>query len=227
MRKEANDVQVKGPAVQELEQKGSCLKRSCGKGCFFIILLIISFLGLIKFVSSPHLKEVKDVPKSLPEGVPVYEENSISRIAAASQQNKTFLAKVSDIVPKFFLVSAHVILQEDSPVELKNYLNTKEKAEKKNAFSKFLYLMNQPTKKRQKKIVIEWRNISAEPDFVKDFYATELSKNGFQVNTTSDTDEIKQLGFSKGGIVGSLYLENDPETPGTEIGSLDIVIPNK
>ncbi|MFB6181507.1 MAG: hypothetical protein ABEJ24_01285 [Candidatus Magasanikbacteria bacterium] len=227
MRKEDNDVQVKGPAVQELEEKGSCLKRSCGKGCFFIILLIISFLGLIKFASSPHLKEVKKVPKSLPEGVPVYEQDSISRIAVASQNNKTFLAKVSDIVPKFFLVSAHVILQEDSPVELKNYLNAKDSTEKKNIFSEFLYLMNQPTKKRQNKIVIEWRNISAEPDFVKDFYTTELKKNGFTVNSTADKKDIKQIGFSKGGIVGSLYLENNPEQPGTEIGSLDIVIPNK
>lgn len=226
MRKESNDVQVKGPAVQELENKKSCLKRSCGKGCFFIILLIIGFLGIIKFASTPHLKEVKEVPKITPKEIPIYEKDSISRIAVASNNNRSFLAKISKIVPKFFLVSSHVIMGNNSPVELKKYLNTKKKIEQKNPFSEFIYLMGQPTKKQQEKIIIEWRNISADPDFVHEYYATKLSNNGFTVNTTADKKDIKQLSFTKGNIVGSLYLEDNPKKPGTKFGSMDIVIPN-
>ncbi len=222
MRREDNDVQVKGPAVQELENKKSCFKRGCSKGCLFIILLVIGVLAISKFVTSPQLKEVKDVPSYFPKGVPVYEQDSIKKIAVSDQNKSTLFAKLSDVVPKFFLVTYSLSSEK---IDVERYFKIETELQNKNTINKFFYLMNKPAKKKERKVIIEWKNLSAEPDFVYDFYSTELNKNNFQVNTSVNKKTKKQISFTKGQVVGSLFIKDDPEIPGTTSLSLDIVIP--
>jgi len=222
MRREDNEVQVKDPAVKELENKRSCVKRGCSKGCLFVILLVVGVLAISKFVTSPQLKEVKGVPSYFPQGVPVYEKDSIKKIAVSDQNKNTLFAKLSDVIPKFFLVTYSLSFEK---IDVEKYFKIEKKVQNKDTIDKFFYLMNKPAKKKERKVVIEWKNLSAEPDFIYDFYSTELSKNDFEVNTSVNKKTKKQIGFSRGQIVGSLFIKDEPEIPGTTSLSLDIVIP--
>ncbi|PSO45897.1 MAG: hypothetical protein BRC22_00380 [Parcubacteria group bacterium QH_9_35_7] len=222
MRREDNEVQVKDPAVKELENKRSCVKSGCSKGCLFVILLVVGVLAISKFVTSPQLKEVKNVPSYFPQGVPVYEKDSIKKIAVSDQNKNTLFAQLSDVIPKFFLVTYSLSSEK---IDVEKYFKIEKKVQNKDTIDKFFYLMNKPAKKKERKVVIEWKNLSAEPDFIYDFYSTELSKNDFEVNTSVNKKTKKQIGFSRGQIVGSLFIKDDPEIPGTTSLSLDIVIP--
>ena len=225
MRKEKQNVEVKDPTVKEMGKKNSCVRKACSRGCFFILIFFIGFLALLKFTSTSGTKEVKDIPKNFPDSVPVYSEKYIKKITVTSDKLDSVPAKVAKIVPKFLLVSSYVALGDNSPQELKNYLNIKKTNQ--GTVKTFTKLMQQPTEGETQKIVIEWTNLKAEPNFIQEYYEKGLEKNDYKVTITTDKKDKKQISFNKNNTTGRIYIEDQVEDPGTTLVSLTILIPTE
>ena len=76
MRKDTNQVEIKGPPLGEFKKKKSCLSKTClSGGC----LIMIFFIGLLafKFVFEPRKKELPELPKEFTESIPIYDEKNI------------------------------------------------------------------------------------------------------------------------------------------------------
>lgn len=67
-------------------------------------------------------------------------------------------------------------------------------------------------------LTIVWRDMLAEPDFVAQFYETELKNHTFDIRTRADSDMAKGFEFvhETQGIAGSFSLLDNAETPGTD-----------
>lgn len=226
MRQESQDVEIKDPAVKQMKNKEdkSCLKRGCSKGCIFLILLFIAFLFIIKFGVASKTKEVKDVPENFPDDISVYDKDSINSIQVSREENNVF-AKIGKIFPKTVLVTLHLTLGSDSPEELKNYLQVKHRnLTDKNLPSKFWTLMQEAPKQKEEKIIIKWKNLSADIQFLKEYYESSLKESNFEVELTTNQDIQKQILFNKQNYVGKVYIKDDPKNPGTTLMKLELSI---
>jgi hypothetical protein len=226
MRRESSDVEIKDPAVKQMKEKSdkSCLKRGCSKGCIFFILLFVAFLFILKFTASSQVKEVKQVPKKFPNDIPVYEQEGVHSIRIRQAEQNVF-AQVGNIFPKFILVSAYLTLGENSPQELKNYLEVKNhKLADKNLVAQFWTLMSENSDDKKEKIIIEWKNLAADPDFLQQFYQSSLENNNYSVKITTDKTNQKQLLFNKQNYVGRVYIKDKDNNQGTNSMSLHLVI---
>lgn len=74
------DIQIQDPPLQEFEKKTSCLRRSCFVALMAIAAILIGLLGIAWYVKSHRTVTVKKLPADL-EGIPVYDEKNIERIA--------------------------------------------------------------------------------------------------------------------------------------------------
>ena len=218
-------VEVKDPAVKELQEDRSCLRRSCTKGCFFIVVLFVIFLGILKFTASSHIKTVEKIPNNFPQEVPIYDEDNIEKIILSSENNNSFLSKSAKIIPKFLIVSTYLALGKNSPKELENYLQISNKVQKQGKISQFMYLMKTPTKEQKDRIKIYWKNLQADPDYLSDFYITNLENKGFSVNKSKEDINKTRITFNKDNVVGNVYIEDKNTQQNTHKMILTVIIP--
>ena len=79
MRRNTNQVEIKGPPIGELKKKKSCLLKTCLSGGCLIVFILMSLL-VFKFVTEPRIKELKELPKKFTEDIPIYDEKNIQKI---------------------------------------------------------------------------------------------------------------------------------------------------
>lgn len=222
MRKRLDKVEIQEPPIEELTKKRSCLKRSCWSGCGCLLLAIILLLGFLKFAGTPRAKKIKKIPESFPIAIPVYDRDSIEEIRFISGSQRNRALEIAAYIPKAILIPIYLGAEEYLPDELSNLF---ESAGDRTGWDKYVYLLRQPLTSASDIIEVEWRDLSAQPLFVQDFYATELEKEDFTVEVTQEEEDHRQITFRSDDIHGTLLLEDDPEESGTDQAILRVRLP--
>ncbi|MFA4831646.1 MAG: hypothetical protein WC862_04445 [Patescibacteria group bacterium] len=224
MRKDIDNVEIKEPPLEELKKKHSCFQRSCANGCGCVIILIVTFLIILKFAAAPRPKELKNVPEHFPQSIPIYDEDSIERITFLSGAKKSRAFEIAAYLPKIILIPIYLGMDDYAPEEIRA---TFQEINGEKGWKKFLRLLQEPITKQKDTIEIEWNNLSAEPSFVQKFYTTELGRGMFNLETTTETETTIQLIFDKDGINGALYINDNKQKSGTDYAVLTINMPSK
>ena len=227
MRKDINNIEIKEPPIEELKKKRSCLKRSCTTGCGCVIILVIIFLLLLKFVATPRPKELKNLPETFPQDVIVYDEENVEYITFASGKQKNRLLEVAAYIPKAVLMPIFINAESYAPQDVQDLLKS---VDGESGWNKFTYLMKQPLTSPRDKFEMKWLELSAEPEFIKEFYETELYKKDFELDISTETENIKQITFSKEtaqNIQVVLYINDNPNKKGTDVVILTITLSEK
>lgn len=214
-------VEIKEPPIQELHKKRSCLWRSCVTGGGCILLFFIGAAVIIKFATTPSVKELKAAPDHLAGAVPLYDPDNASaiRFTAGADRQKS-LARAAAL-PRLILLPILNTLGE----RLDEEGATSSSAADPSFNWQLVKNLLQPVTADERDVVqIEWRDLPAAPEFIQDWYAAEFKKKQFTVDA-SGADSQRQLTFRKKNIDGSISFKDDPDTPGTDEVLMTVYIP--
>ncbi len=78
-------------------------------------------------------------------------------------------------------------------------------------------------------IQVEWRELSAKPEFLIDYYNTALQKNFFitSIDFERDSGAPYRINFSKGDVNGQFIIRDNKTTPSTDRATLMVILPSK
>jgi len=211
MRKK-NKIEIQQPPLEEFTKKRSCLKRSCLSGCGCIIFVIIGLIILIKIISVPKPKKVNSIPTEFPENIIVYDKDTIDSIKFLSANKKNRNIENLAVVPKIILSPILVTFDKYTDFETQERLNIKNIKD----------VIEEPLGQYTDTTKIEWSELTAEPNFIKNFYIQELENKNYKVKLTKDTNTQKKIIFQSESTFGSITITDDPKIPGTDSMSLTV-----
>lgn len=211
-----DDVVIQEPPMEEFGKRHSCIKRTCLSGCGCFVLFIIAAVVIINLATRDHTKNLKAIPPSLPQKVPLYDALNVRTIKFTSGEAQSKAYQTAAIVPKIFLAPIVFTWPEkfvDNP-----------KIGGRDAFlenmKKFL---KRPVASTPDTILLEWDHLSAEPKFIEEYYKSELKKKQFSVEQASRTASSTQLLFKKDATAGAIFItDNDARREGTDYVSVKI-----
>lgn len=216
MRRNIEKIEIKDPPIQDLKNKKSCLKSSCSTGCGCLLLFIIGSLILLKYASGPQVKELKTIPDNFPPAIPIYDKDSIDQINFTSGAESSKVQEVAAFIPKLVL-SPILMLWEKKNESLQNIYT----------WDNFRKFMRQPATDGRDTVEIIWKSLPAEPRFIEKYYQSELEKNNFQIELTSNQEDIFEFSFIKEKTEGVFYLTDDLDKNGTDYFSLTVRVPHQ
>ena len=203
-----DNVKIIEPPIEEITKKRSGFKKTCFTGCgclvFFLILVIVG----IRVSMGPGPKTIKELPENFPKEIPVYDQDNVEKIIFISGKYKNRGIEIAAFFPKIIL----------SPLLLT--LDNQDTSTGKQGYLKDVWkVVSTPVGDSRDTVRIEWGHIDASPNFIINYYKTELKKINFTIEVESEGGGIKQFSFKRDdGISGSFYTENkDEETTGTNI----------
>ncbi len=228
MRRKIEPIEIKEPPIKELQKKRkSCTKRTCVTSCGCLIFLIFASLLLLKFITGPRVKELKELPPNFPPEINLYDEDEIKTITFISGKQKSRGVEIAAFVPKIVLSPIILIFNEDIKKEEFTDNNGDIKIEKKTSWKDFVDLMKEPITDQRDQIQIEWNYLTAEPYFIQDFFKNNLEQSGYEIKVTTNNQTKKQFSFinKEKNIEGVLYIADEPTDKGTDYLSITINIP--
>jgi hypothetical protein len=223
MRKYTNKVEIKDPPIREFRKKRSCFARTCLSGCGCIIIFVLAFLLLLKFTAKPAIKELKNLPEYLSGAVPIYDESSINKIEFTSGKNRWKIIEGMAYLPKIIVAPIMIELKriKDPKIE------TTDNEESYFDWTEFKEIVKEPIADHRDVFNIEWTNLAAQPSFIHEYYQTELTKENFSIDISSENEKVNQFTFSKDNIDGVIYVQDDLIERGTDYVLLKIRIPSE
>lgn len=219
-----DDIEIKEPPLQELKKERSCLKRSCitGGGC--IILFFVASIFIVKFATTPPTRTLKTVPDAVSKVIPMYDEKNIQRITFTSGEDRGRAIEALAFVPKLVLSPLLVMLNEHNQAIIHSPRANTDRWYHIN-WQSFVDVLKTPITDQRDVLDIEWTELSAEPKFIADYYERALTRAEFIITTSTIAETTRELGFENDEIKGLLYIEDQPQNPGTDYFLMTVSLP--
>lgn len=209
--------------MEELGKKHSCLRRTCATSCGCFLVIILLSVAILKFTLGPKTKELKDIPTTFAEHVPLYDTENIEKIKITEGRQRNRGAEYVAFLPKLFISPVVLVLDKGNAfIQDSDRLSTSTQSTAASIKDKFVAFMKTPVADHRDEYVLEWEFLEAEPSFIEDYYRNELTTAGFETGLTNRTQTIRNFTFSKSGIDGVLYIKDHGETPETDLVQLTI-----
>lgn len=213
MARRSDDIVIQEPPLQEFQKKRSCLSRTCltGGGCLVIVVILI--VAITQLAAGPRTFEMKDIPDDVLSTAPIYDIINNERIVFISGQERNSAIETIALLPKILFSPVIAALVDEPPGA--TYIE------------KVQAVVQQPVSDHRDEYTIEWRSLTASPNFVYEYYRTELAKQSFEVTDQSANNTVKQLSFMKGAITGNIFIRDDGNTDnGTTFVRFTLYIPS-
>lgn len=228
MRRKIEPIEIKEPPIQELKKKRkSCTKRTCATGCGCIVFLIFASLLLLKFITGPRVKELKELPPNFPPDINLYDKDEIKTITYISGKQKSRGVEIAAFIPKIIL--SPIILIFDDELKKEEVINQDGEIslKKRTSWKDFVDIMKEPITDQRDRVQIEWNYLTAEPQYIQKYFKDNFEQIGYEVKVTTNNQTKKQFSFvnTEKNIEGVLYIADEPTDKGTDYLSITINIP--
>lgn len=227
MRVDIDKIEIKEPPIEELSKKRSCLGRFVVTGCGCFVLAFIASLVILRFTVGPQTKELKDIPSEFKAAVTIYDFDGVEKITYTPGRERGRIIETAGYVPK--LIIAPFIIYFDK--EYKYIPLPEEHRATAGFWEKFFTFVKEPITDHRDVYLLEWQKLSAEADFIEEYYRKGLEKLGFLLNTDTKDKTHTQFFFSKGEqttkIEGTIRIVDENIANGTDYVSLTVVIPTE
>lgn len=228
MRRKIEPIEIQGTPIQELKKKKkSCTKKGCATGCGCIIFLIFLSLLLLKFITGPRVKELKDLPPNFPTNISLYDKDEIKTINYISGKQKSRGVEIAAFVPKVIISPLIFIFNED--IKKEEIINEEGKItiKKKTSWKDFIEIMKEPITDQRDIVEINWNYLIAEPSFLFEYFKNNLTQNNYEIQIITNNQTKKQLSFSdqEKNIEGVIYIADEPADKGTDYLSITLNLP--
>lgn len=228
MRKVIDKVEIKEPPIEELGKKHTCLKRTCATSCGCVLLIIIISLIVLKFTLGPKTREIKDLPPTFAEQIPLYDVEGIEKIEITKGSERNRGAEYIAYIPKLFISPVVLVLDKSNTFIQSNPsipLTTQEKVQ--GGWDRFLAFMKTPVADHRDVYKVQWTLLETDPNFIEEYYRNEFEKGEFGTGVTGKTQTTQHFTFSKVGIDGVLYIRDEVNTKQTDLVELTVTIDPK
>ncbi|HSR88888.1 MAG TPA: hypothetical protein VLK22_00620 [Candidatus Udaeobacter sp.] len=206
MRRNINDVEIVEPPLGEMTRKYSTfsnIKRTCFAGCGCLIVVIIGIIIFLRVALGNGPQTLKQLPDNFPSAIPIYDNDNIDKITFVSGKYKNRGIEIAAFFPKIIL--SPLLLTMNKNAQSAN--DTDRLTSVKNLWK----IISEPVSDHRDTVQIEWKNLSASPSFIINYYKTELSKNNYKIDVESEGNGVKQFSFSQDSMTGSIYAEGNEE----------------
>lgn len=218
MLKPKEDVVIQDPAIEEFGKKHSCIKRTCLSGCGCFLLFLILFVVAINVASHPRSRSLKAIPPPLKVQVPLYDTQNVQKITVIKNTDNNLLGGVLSLVPKMILSPVVVVKPE--------LFLTRPQHGEDAALENLKIFFKKPLSEPKETYTLQWKNLSAELSFIKDYYQSELEKKQFTLKTIQTSTSTLNISFQKHGISGVILGEDHSDKKdGTDFVSVQVSIP--
>lgn len=225
MRKTIDHIEIKEPPIEELGKKHSCIRKTCATSCGCLVLLIIASIIILKITLGPKTRELKDLPPTFAQQIPLYDVEGIEKIEITEGQDRNKGAEYIAFVPKLFVSPVILLLDRGNEfVQSHDYIPMTAQEKTQDVWERFKAFMKTPVADHRDIYKVEWLMLEADANFIEEYYRNGLERAGFGIGVTSKTQTIRQFIFTKPGIDGVLYIRDEATTPRTDIIQLNVTI---
>lgn len=204
---EDDDIEIQGPAMKEIRRTRSCVRRTCfsGCGCFFVLAIII-ITGFWIF-APPLPKEVNVVPDNFPSDLPVYKIKSATKIEFISAKRQKRGPETAAFIPKILLAPVFLALEDTD----ENATTTPGAEAGKSAWHAFRGIVKEPLQEYRNKTTIQWLGLTAEPQFIDDWYQAQMLSSGLRVQREFVNTRERKITFDNDTLNGTVLIVEAPE----------------
>jgi len=220
MRHEIDKIEIKEPPIEELNKKRSCVKRSCTTGCGCLVLIFLFSIAMLYFTVGPRSRELKDLPSSFTENVPLYDAASVDKISYTPSRERGRRIELIAYIPKILLAPFVIYFDTEYTYIPRDCADCS-----LSTWEKFIAFVTDPVTDQRDLYKIEWTNLTAKQDYIVSYYITELGKKNYEIKNQSTILTSTQFQFRNNDIEGTFYTDDDPQTNETDIVTLTITIP--
>lgn len=218
MRRNINNVEIVEPPIGELTRrysKFSAIRRVFLAGCGCLIIFVIGAAIALRLAMGSGPAAIQQVPNNFPPDIPVYDKDSIEKITFISGKYKNRGIEIAAIFPKIILSPLLLSLDKEKAANSgSGYISSAQNLWK---------IISSPVSDHRDTAQIEWKNLNTDWYFLINYYKTELGKNGYTIDVQSEGQNVQQFSFSKGGVSGSFYVQdNDQKDTGTDYAALTV-----
>ena len=171
-------------------------------------------------LAQPATETLTSPPESFPQGIPIYDPDAITSIeyTPASQSNRglSFLGYIPKLIFSPLIVALDLDGIHDADASYQDA----------SFWQRVSHIVYTPLTDEQHRVVITWKQLSAAPDFVREFYETELLKQYITIFDITTTPEQMSFSFERNGLSGDLHITDIPDAPGTEYAILNVRFSN-
>jgi len=212
MRRNLDNIEIVEPPIEELTKKRSW-KGACFTSCALLLILLVVAVVSIKIYVGPGPRQTKGIPANFPPDILVYDKDNIESITVIPARYKQRGLGIATFFPKLILSPIFYDSQNNAGDTLKNLWAA----------------ISTPSTDHKDSIQIEWKKVSADPDFIISYYKKELRKKNFKIEVQSQGNNVQQFSFSRGdGISGSVYASsNETNKSSTDLLMLTVNLPVK
>lgn len=216
MTRRPEDIIIQEPPIQELSRQYSCLRRSCFS-CLSVLLVILAVsLLILKFTLIPAPKELKKTPVNFSDEIPLYDPDSITKVTVLPGTDRSRAVEAAALIPKAIIAPFFITLDKQQSFLKRSYPSSTVNFATASFGEKFNLFLRAPIGDHRDEISVTWQDISADPKFISEYYLKELDKRGFIIMAPTQTDRITQYTFSRADLDGSIYIQDEPNTPTTD-----------
>lgn len=218
-----DDVEIVEPPLQELTRKGSFFKRTCLTGCGCVVVIIIAIIIGIYLFLGKGPDELKSIPDYFPDTIPLYDKDAIEKITLIPGKYEKRSIELALFFPKIILAPLSDDSLENTTSSAQAILNSQ-----MNSIKKLWSVAATPDEDYTNTVKIEWRDVSADPQFIFSYYKNELTKNNYHVKIEDENPLQPQFSFSYKEISGTFIAYKDAgKKGGTSHAILKVILPLK
>lgn len=215
-----DNVEIKDPPLEELSKKGSLIKRSCVTSCGCLVFFILIILIIIKLFLGSGPKTSKTIPDYLPSTIPIYDPDAIEKITIIPQKYEKRSIELALFFPNILLAPLF-----ETPLLEKKSSSTSRLDYYSNIIKRIWNEAQYDSKNYGTTILIEWKDVAADSDFMINYYKKELIQSNFDIKTASQNTST-EFAFEKNNIYGIFKIQNPVEKKsGTSYAILKVTVP--
>ncbi len=197
---------IEEPPIEKLTKKRSCFKKTCFNACGCFVLVIVLSLVFLKFEAKPKEKTIHTLPETLKQSIPLYDPEQIFSIHLNPGETRQKRRELLTFFPKL-IVSPFVVHFPHRFGDKGPYTAT---STKKEIFYGF---MRTPIGEQKDIYTIEWKNLSAEPRFIAEYYKTEMENANFKLEYDQKNSSMRQMLYSSSSTLVNVIIDDKELTP--------------
>jgi hypothetical protein len=221
MSREYDDIEIQEPPLKELSRarrrrfgSGACF--GCSPGCLMLLLIFVGVFAAIFFLTTGP-KDVKKIPEDFPSSIPIYKPPSIERIVYLSTKRKNRGLEFAAFFPKLFLFPVSKALDIQSKRKFSSFAPHIDLQTEVVSAKEFLTFMRAPIGPQFSTVGVVWKQLTAKPGFLLEFYKEELSRAGYAIDATRAAPEVSYFAFRSNAASGWVSVRSsNVEEYGTE-----------
>lgn len=213
MPREVDNIEIQGPPIDEIQKRSSCLKRSCGSLLIIVLIILGLAIFFIRFVVTPHAKKLVHVPDTIPQDIPLYDEDNLDAVLYTSGDERRQAIEFLGFVPKPIL-SPIIVAIENTDIATGT--------ERETLWESFIRILGTPIGDHRDVVQIEWSDLQAKPSFLHAYYATSLEAVGYEETTERLPNRSRFYNDTDDTTVILETRDNASEEDGTDYAILTI-----